>query len=209
MEQEQNESRTKNNCSNACALESSKMSQRKLFGDEPEVVKEIPLTEAAKLSKKVLSIVSKTLNPCEIVGSIRRKRPICHDVDVLGVGDLYDAIRELRKNFSVTIKEKGPKVTKLYINADIGNVQVDLYATTAETFGLMKIIRTGSADHNIWLNNYARKNGFRIKYSEGLLKEGKPVAGETEKSVFDALGLETPKPEEREVGESKPVWFKI
>jgi len=185
------------------------MSQRKLFGDEPEIINEIPLSEATKISEKVLSIVSKTLNPCEIVGSVRRRRPICHDIDVLGVGDLYDAVRELRKNFKVAIKEKGPKITKLYINADIGNVQVDLYATSAETFGLMKIIRTGSADHNIWLNNYARKNGFRIKYSEGLLKNNKPVAGETEEGVFEALGLKTPKPEEREIVDGKPIWFSL
>jgi DNA polymerase/3'-5' exonuclease PolX len=183
------------------------LSQRKLFGEEPEVVKEIPLDKAIEISQQVIAIVSKSLSPCEVVGSIRRKRPVCHDIDVLGVGDLYEAVRELRKNFNVTIKEKGPKVTKLHIKADIGYVQVDFYAASNDTFGLMKIIRTGSVEHNIWLNNYARKNGFRIKYSEGLLKNNKPVAGKTEKGVFEALGLHVPKPEEREIVDGKPVWF--
>jgi len=182
------------------------LAQRKLFDDEPEVINEMPLSDATKISEKVLSIVSKTLNPCEIVGSVRRNRPICHDVDVLGVGDLFDAIRELRKNYKVVLKEKGKKVTKLYINAEIGYVQIDLYGTSKETFGLMQIIRTGSADHNIWLNTYARSKGYRIKYSEGLLNEGKPIAGETEKSVFEALGLKTPKPEEREIVDGEPIW---
>jgi len=183
------------------------MKQTKLFNsDEPKVLEKIPLDVARAISEQVLTIVSQWLNPCEVVGSIRRSKPYCKDIDVLGVGDLYEAVRELRKNFSITIKEKGPKVTKLHIKADIGYVQVDFYATSKETFGLMKIIRTGSAAHNIWLNNYARKNGYRIKYSEGLLKGGKPVAGETEKSVFDTLGLETPKPEEREIVDGKPTW---
>lgn len=81
------------------------------------------------------------------------------------------------------------------------------YCVTAETFGLNKIIRTGSADHNIWLNNYARSKGCRIKYAEGLLKNGQVVAGKTEASVFDALDLTVPEPEKREIVNGKPVWF--
>jgi DNA polymerase (family 10) len=183
------------------------MSQRKLFGDELKVVKEIALAEAVKVSQQLFAIVSKTLNPSEVVGSIRRKRPIVHDIDILGVGNLDDAVRALRKSYKVTLKENGKKVKKFYVNTTIGNFQVDLYATSKETFGLMKIIRTGSADHNVWLNNYARKNGFRIKYSEGLLKSGKAVAGETEEGVFEALGLCVPKAEEREIVDGKPVWL--
>ena len=86
--------------------------------------------------------------------------------------------------------------------------QVDFYRATEQTFGIQELIRTGSADHNMWLASYALSKGFRLKYSEGLLKDKTVVAGETEESVFEGLGLQTPKPEEREIINNKPVWLK-
>lgn len=46
---------------------------------------------------------------------------------------------------------------------------------------------------------------MRIRYSEGLIKDGMAVAGETEQGVFEALGLPCPLPSEREIVDSKPV----
>jgi len=48
---------------------------------------------------------------------------------------------------------------------------------------------------------------MRIKYSEGLIKDNSVIAGETEKGVFEALGLPCPLPSEREIVESKPMWM--
>jgi DNA polymerase/3'-5' exonuclease PolX len=48
---------------------------------------------------------------------------------------------------------------------------------------------------------------MRIKYSEGLIKEGSAIAGETEKGVFEALCLPCPLPSEREIVDGKPVWM--
>jgi DNA polymerase/3'-5' exonuclease PolX len=59
----------------------------------------------------------------------------------------------------------------------------------------------------MWLAGYAISKGMRIKYSEGLIKEGMTVAGETEQGVFEALGLPYPLPSEREIVDSKPVWM--
>ena len=69
------------------------------------------------------------------------------------------------------------------------------------------IVRTGSAEHNMWLAAYAISKGMRIRYSEGLIKEGTVIAGETEKEVFEALGLPYPLPNEREIADGKPVWM--
>ena len=69
------------------------------------------------------------------------------------------------------------------------------------------LVRTGSAEHNVWLAGYAISKGMRIRYSEGLIKEGVAVAGETEQGVFEALGLPYPLPSEREITDKKPVWI--
>jgi DNA polymerase (family 10) len=186
------------------------MTQRKLF-EQPEkpILAEIPLQTALEVGEQVRFLVSEHMLNAEVVGSARRKKPICHDIDIVGIAtpeNFEKAVANIKKEFLVTYKENGKKVKKLYIESNGHRVQVDLYATTPDTFGLTKIIRTGSAEHNIWLSNYARKNGFRIKYSEGLVKAEKVVAGKTEESVFSALGLQVPEPEKREMIDGQPLW---
>jgi hypothetical protein len=63
-------------------------------------------------------------------------------------------------------------------------------------------------DHNMWLASYALSKGFRLKHSEGLIKDKGAVAGETEESVFITLGLQSPEPQLREIIDGKPVWLK-
>jgi hypothetical protein len=41
-----------------------------------------------------------------------------------------------------------------------------------------------------------------------LIKDKVAVAGETEESVFTALGLQSPEPQLGEISERKPVWLK-
>ncbi len=85
---------------------------------------------------------------------------------------------------------------------------MDFYRAKPSTFGIHLLVRTGSADHNMWLASYALSKGFRLKYREGLLKDKVVVAGETEESVFAALGLPYPEPQLREIIDGKPVWLK-
>ena len=88
-----------------------------------------------------------------------------------------------------------------------GLFQVDFYRAKPQTFGILLLVRTGSAEHNVWLASCAISKGMRIKYSEGLIKDNSVIAGENEKGVFEALGLPCPLPSEREVVDDKPVWM--
>jgi DNA polymerase (family 10) len=85
--------------------------------------------------------------------------------------------------------------------------KVDFYRANASTYGVHKLIRTGSAEHNMWLAGYAISKGFRLKYSLGLMKGDTVVAGESEENVFTALDLSCPAPQEREIVKGKPVWL--
>jgi DNA polymerase/3'-5' exonuclease PolX len=84
---------------------------------------------------------------------------------------------------------------------------VDFYRAQPSNFGIHLLIRTGSAEHNMWLASYAISKGMRIKYSEGLIKKGTIVAGKNEEEVFAALGLSYPLPSDREIVDNKPVWM--
>ena len=187
----------------------TKMKQAKLFGssEEPKVYTSLDLAEAETIAIQVEGFIKPLCDNLKIVGSVRRKRPTVGDCDfvIIATDANWSKIVQTLKKSKVICT--GPSVTKLNIPFEGKLVQVDFYRATPQTFGIQELIRTGSADHNMWLANYAISKGMRLKYNQGLLKGDIVVAGETEKGVFEALGLPCPEPKEREIIEGKPVWL--
>jgi DNA polymerase (family 10) len=188
------------------------MKQAKLFQhDEPELLTELDLECALALVNRVKNLVQVHCEKLEVVGSIRRQRPKIHDVDFVVVTpndtEWLKMGAELKRMKAQT-SCAGNVVIKVYVPCNNGLFQVDFYRAKPSTFGINQLIRTGSADHNMFLASYAISKGMRIKYSEGLLKDGVVIAGETEEGVFNALGLPCPEPQTREIVDGKPVWLK-
>jgi DNA polymerase/3'-5' exonuclease PolX len=94
------------------------------------------------------------------------------------------------------------------INGKKSLYRVEFYRATPGNYGILKLIRTGSAHHNEYLATLALSKGMRLKYSEGLMQGENVLAGAEETEVFRALGLEFVEPQDREVVNGKPVWMK-
>ncbi len=180
-----------------------------MFGsdDEPKVLTSLEYTKAEAIALQVETAIKPLCTKIKIVGSIRRKKAQVGDCDfvVLATDSNWSKIVQTLKKPKVICS--GPSLIKLNYPAEDGLFQVDFYRATTQTFGIQEVIRTGSADHNMWLAGYAISKGYRLKYSSGLLKEGLAVAGETEESVFSVLDLPCPPPSTREVIDQKPVWL--
>ena len=185
--------------------------QSTLFPEnETPLIAELDLKEAENIACRVKAEVEAQCAAIEVAGSIRRQRPKIHDVDfvVVAKNDLeWLKINEKLKHLKARPSCSGNSVIKAYVPCPGGLFQVDFYRAKSSTFGIHLIIRTGSADHNMWLAGHAISKGMRLKYSEGLIKDGAVIAGEDEKAVFEALGLPCPLPSERETVEGKPVWM--
>lgn len=187
--------------------------QTKFVEDEEiQVCNSLTLQEAEALAFKVITLVDAHLRPVELVGSIRRLKPIVKDIDLVSIGALKGwnlAEKSLIGMLDAKTKMKGPKILRMLVPFVRGHVQVDLYRATEENYGILKLIRTGSAEHNVWLAGYAIKKGMRLLYSQGLVDRfGKVLGGKDEKEVFEALDLEYVIPSEREIVNGKPVWLK-
>jgi len=170
---------------------------------------ELDLIDAQTIANQIKSLVCTHCEKIEIAGSIRRQKPKVHDIDFVVVtkSDFeWQKISEELKRLKATLSCQGRSVIKAYLPCHGGLFQVDFYRAQTSTFGIHLLVRTGSAEHNMWLASYAISNGMRIKYSEGLIKDGVAVTGEPEQSVFEALGLPYPLPFEREIVDGKPVW---
>lgn len=185
------------------------MKQAKLFGsdDEPKILTSLEYTKAEATAIQVETAIKPLCSKVKIVGSIRRKKPQIGDCDfvVLATDTNWTKIVQTLRKPKVICS--GPNLIKLNYPVEDCLFQVDFYRATAQNFGIQELIRTGSADHNMWLAGYAISKGFRLKYSSGLIKDDVVMAGETEESVFSALDLPCPSPSTREVLDQKPIWL--
>ncbi len=185
--------------------------QSTLFPEnETPVLAELDLAEAQSLARELRAAVEAQCERIEVAGSIRRQKTMVHDIDFVVVAKSdaqWQKISDKLKHLKAKPNCSGSSVIKAFVPCQGGLFQVDFYRAKPSTFGIHLLVRTGSAEHNMWLAGYAISKGIRIRYSEGLLKEGSVIAGETEKGVFEALGLPYPLPPEREIVDSKPVWM--
>ncbi len=178
--------------------------------DEPTVLLALDLLEATRLASNIELAVCDYCERLEVAGSIRRERPVVHDIDFVALTKSdadWQRMGEALKRLKAKSNCAGNQLIKAYIPCQNGLFQVDFYRAKPSTFGIHLLIRTGSAQHNCWLAGYAISKEMRLKYSEGLIKEGKSIAGEDEQRVFSALGFPCPPPTEREIVDSKPVWM--
>jgi DNA polymerase (family X) len=186
------------------------LKQVKLFGEEePPVLTKLELSKAQILAKQVESAVKPLCEKLEIVGSIRRQKQTVGDIDFVAVGTECNWGKIVQSLKKAKVICAGKSVIKLNYPYENSLFQVDFYRATEQSFGIQKLIRTGSAGHNMWLAGYALSKGFRLKYSEGLLKDNVAVAGNTEESVFINLDMQCPEPQFREVIDGNPLWLKM
>ena len=191
------------------------MKQSKLVPEEEvTVVEKLDLKSAENIAETVVSQVDAWCEKIDVVGSIRRCRPYVHDIDFVVLpkreGD-WDVLRKTVLTMMDTkpVFKQGDQVIRaLLALADDKYVQIDFYRCTPDNYGVQKLIRTGSAEHNIWLAKRAIKLGLRLLYSKGVCKDDNIIAGSDEQEVFHALNLHFIDPREREIkADGKPLWW--
>ncbi|MBI2313790.1 MAG: DNA polymerase/3'-5' exonuclease PolX [Betaproteobacteria bacterium] len=132
----------------------------------------------------------------EVAGSFRRARETVGDLDILVIADsgspvmerfaAYDEVRE--------VLSKGDTRSSVVLKCGL---QVDLRVVGQESYGAALHYFTGSKAHNIAVRRIAQDKGLKLN-EYGVFKGERRVAGDTEASVFKAVGLPFIAPELRE-----------
>lgn len=181
---------------------------------EIKVCKAIPIEIAEDLAKDLTTFTIADCIRMDVVGSIRRGKDTVNDIDFVVVATIkgWDNIKKtMEEKFKGKKVLSGPKILRYIVSLEIGNVQVDIYRGTEDNYGILKLVRTGSEEHNIFLAKYAIKRKMRLLYSQGLLGliDGKyTVIATTEGDVLRCLGVGWIEPQQREIVNGKPVWLK-
>jgi DNA polymerase (family 10) len=181
----------------------------------------ISLAEGKAVVSEFLERTQGLCQQVAVVGSVRRARPLVHDVDLvveLATVTPGQIARELaRRKFIETLRPMASKVLKWgpgLLQFIAGTVQVDVYFADSRSYGMVKLVRTGSAQHNIWLAMRAKEKGLKFAAAAGIVRiDGDRttlLASRTEEDIFAALGLSFVVPELRELdGRGRPMWMGI
>ena len=131
-----------------------------------------------------------------VAGSFRRASETVGDLDILvtakrsgKVMDRFAAYDEVAE-----VVAKGPTRSTVVLRSGL---QVDVRVVPEESFGAALYYFTGSKAHNIAVRRIGQKRGLKIN-EYGVFRGKKRIAGETEESVYSAVGLSYIPPELRE-----------
>lgn len=184
----------------------------------------------------------------EIAGSLRRLRPTIGDIDLVAIprftssSALFGAGALAETDFMAALlnaafdgesdgTEKavctGEKIVRLTVTTkkfglrcEVPRISLDVYIATPESWATLLLVRTGSAEHNIWLAQRAKACGGKLHADgSGLELPGqydpleqrvvnmRVVRAQSEEEIFKALGLPLPFPADRECKDGLPIWL--
>ncbi len=131
-----------------------------------------------------------------VAGSYRRMKDTVGDLDILVTGEPGSALMErfLAYDEVDAVLAHGETRSSVVLHSGL---QVDLRLVPAESYGAALHYFTGSKSHNIAVRRLAQARGLKLN-EYGVFQGEKRIAGDTEESVFAAVGLPFIAPELRE-----------
>ena len=154
--------------------------------------------EVIRLSEEVKMLVQQSglANRCEITGSIRRRKEVVKDVDMIATSNQANELMNYFTTlpFVAEIIAKGD--TKSTIKLENG-LNMDLRVVVDKEYPYVLNHFTGSKEHNTAVRHRAKAMGIKVN-EYGLFKEEKLIECRSEADIYTVLGLDYIPPELRE-----------
>lgn len=151
----------------------------------------ISLASAEKIAKE---FCQQFVPQAIIAGSIRRKSPTIGDIDLMTKEPLKYIERMLLSN-GIPVIVNGTKI----IHAVYKNITINIYYYENGYEGAMLMFLTGPSGYNIGYRQRALRMGLKLNQYGLFDANGCKIAGETEESVYKALGKQFKEPSIRGV----------
>ncbi len=155
------------------------------------------LGEVLPLSREIKArlLNVKGVEAVEVAGSIRRMQETVGDLDFLAISEHPAAAADFFAHMTEVSHVYGHGETKVLVRLKSG-IDADLRIVPKASFGAALQYFTGNKDHNVEVRKLAIKKGYKLN-EYGLFKGKKIIAAETEKEVYEKLGMQLPFPEIR------------
>ena len=154
------------------------------------------LGEVDELISSLRGHLEKETERMMVAGSYRRRKETVGDIDILAISgkpgktmDHFTGFEETRKVLS-----KGASRSSLVLNSGL---QVDLRIVEKQSWGSALLYFTGSKAHSIALRKLGQERNWKLN-EYGIFEGKNRLASQTEKSMYEKLGLRYIEPEMRE-----------
>lgn len=170
------------------------------------------LEELQPIAEEIKYRLMSATNKIEIAGSMKRKRPIVRDIDIVliprdGVGvesALSKVMLHLLNTQFFTVRytrngraaSYGDKIK--YVKHVNTGVPVDIYVTEPKYWGMLLLARTGPKEFNMKLWERLKSLGMLGHISSGVEQNGTILECPDEQTVFDLAQWPYVKPELRD-----------
>lgn len=153
-----------------------------------------PRKDALVVASKLTQALWPLCKTVTVVGSIRQGKDMIGDIDIVVIPSISPA-EFLEKSKAIIEYEYGgkKKIFGMFMDRPI-----NIFVTDDSGYGACTYQMTGPAKYNILMRRQAKLKGFRLnEYGLYDRESGDYVAGSTEQSIFEALGLEYKAPTDR------------
>lgn len=174
----------------------------------------VPLEIAEDIASKVMEILLPGCERIEAAGSVRRRKASVSDLDIVCIprspqtlfesGSLVTLpgiVNQAVEDYGWKLLQNGPHKKSIDLGIDLGFLKCELYITTPAQWGVMFLLRTGSADFSHWVVTKRKWGGALPSHMEigdgRVWMNGKPLSTPEERDVFEAIRLKWIEPEER------------
>jgi len=156
------------------------------------------LALAAQYAEALRSFLRATpgVQQVTVAGSFRRMRETVGDLDILVTATTDSPVMQRFTGYDEVAEVYAAGETRASVLLKSG-MQVDLRVVAPQSYGAALHYFTGSKAHNIAIRRIAQQLGLKVN-EYGVFRGDERVAGDTEESVFRAVGLPYIPPELRE-----------
>jgi DNA polymerase (family 10) len=157
------------------------------------------LAEGVKVAQQLESDLNKICSKVTTAGSIRREKEMVGDIDIVVIPKDLNTFYDDVKNIIDYEYGATKKIFGMY-----GDRPINIFVTTNESYGATLYQTTGPALYNVHKRQLAKSKGFKLnEYGLFNRETNEQIAGDTEQSIFDALGWSYTEPNNRKA----PQWI--
>ncbi len=161
---------------------------------KPVIMRAVVVQYAESLKEYLKNV--KGVNQVAVAGSYRRCKETIGDLDILVTAGRNSTVMDRFVEYDEVREVVAHGTTRAMVILHSG-LQVDLRVVDKDCYGSALHYFTGSKAHNIVIRKLGQQRGLKIN-EYGVFQDDKKVAGDTEESVFQAVGLVFIPPELRE-----------
>lgn len=169
------------------------------------------LARARLIAEELKSLLAPECERIEAAGSIRRRKPIVGDIELLCVPKYVDGVDQLDEEIKKLMAERllgyrrnvrgsityGPK-NKLLVHLPSG-IGVDVFSTDEDCWWVSLVVRTGGEITNRRIATAAIRKGWHLQaYGDGFNTPNGHIHCSSEREVFELVGLPYKDPVARE-----------